>query len=119
MGHSSARPIVATAPAGATTYIPLNRHASRTNISTAVVSGAPTGTIGATLETILWDTAAQNAWNVSNRTADVVDPTDANWDDSLVADVTTGPFTSSNTPIAALRAVIGGTGVLRIVIQQT
>ena len=119
MSHSTARPIVVTAPSGETTYIPLNRHASRTNISTSVITGSPTGTIGSTLETILYDTATLAAANMQGRSADLVDPASADWDDALVADVTLAPFTSINSPMGALRAVIGGTGSLRIVIQQT
>lgn len=117
MAH--ARPIVSTAPAGSTTYIPLNKYASRTTISTAVISGSPTGTIGSTLETILFDTATLGGANMASRGADLVDPANANWDDAVVADVTLDPFTKVNSPMAALRAVIGGTGSLRIVIQQT
>ncbi len=118
MGGSYSRPVVVSAPAGSTTYIPLSRHSSRTNITTVVESGAPTGAfVDYTLETINYDTATLAAANMQGRGADLVDPTAADW--TATAAALPAGEGSLNAPVSALRAVVGGTGAVRIVIQQT
>lgn len=118
MSHSTARPVVGVTAAGTgATYIPLNRHASRTNIH-VVANGTVTFTVDSTLDTILWDATALQAVNLTGLSADHVAPANALW----VNEIASGSVSADaqlNSPVGAVRIdITAGTGTVGFRIQQ-
>jgi len=118
MSHSTARPVVGETAAGTgATYIPVNRHASRTNIHIDAI-GTVTFTVDSTLDTILWDATALAAINMQPNRGDQVAPASAFW----VNEIASGSADADvqlNAPVAAIRInITAGTGSVGYRIQQ-
>ncbi len=104
MGHTRRRPITGTTPVGVgATYIVVEASLDDTNIQ-VVANGTVTFTVDSTLQNIMYDAAAQAAWNVANNDSDrYVDPASAIWTSQLASGAVSANVIIPNEPIFAIR----------------
>lgn len=122
MGHTRRRPITGQTAANvvAATYIVVEASADDTRIQ-VVANGTVTFTVDSTLQNIMYSTAAQGTWNVSQpRDSDrYVDPAAAVWTEELASGSVSAVVELINQPIFAIRInQTAGTGSVSYHILQ-
>lgn len=121
MGHTRRRPFTGVTPAGVNaTYIVVEASLDDTSITVDPV-GAATFTVDYTLDNILFDTAAQAAWNLSmaNDPGRYVDPGDALFTNVIASGAVQAVGSVANIPIFAIRInQTAGAGSVRYAITQ-
>lgn len=121
MSHSRRRPIVGQTPVNtvAAKYIIVEMTERPTTIQ-CIANGTVTFTVATTIQNIMYDAAAQGAWNVQQGvdTDRYVAPTAAAWDE-VAATGSVDTLTDIDTPVFAFRInQTAGTGSVTYTILQ-